>query len=169
LNPNLIAGEEDLIRAWETSAEKAGKLDVQMHLHSPTDLDLIYKVDSIGVIGIESAEDPRVLEEVDRKDLESYDKSLRVGVARTNIYGIVADYRDKTGIDPWQDKGFLQVVDVMENPRIIGKRLQKAYKLFGDRIRYAGPDCGLGAWPSQESASQLLRNTAGAVEEFNKN
>lgn len=167
LNPSLIAEEEDLIRAWETTAEKARNLDVQIHLHSPADVELIYQVDSIKVIGIESAEEPGFLKEIEKNDLESYDKSLRAGIARTNIYGIMADYRDKTGIDPWEKKNFTQAIDEMENPRIIKKRLQKAYKIFGDRIKYAGSDCGLGAWPNQESAFQLLKNTAEAVEEFN--
>jgi len=43
---------------------------------------------------MESAEDPKVLREIEKKDIESYDKFLRVGIARTNIYGIMADFRD---------------------------------------------------------------------------
>ncbi|MDO9097430.1 MAG: methonine synthase, partial [Candidatus Methanoperedens sp.] len=54
-------------------------------------------------------------------------------------------------------------------PEIIEKRLEKAHALFGDRIKYAGPDCGLGSWPSQQLASSLLRNTGLGIKEFLKN
>jgi len=168
LNPNIIAEEEDLIKTWEISTNKAKNLDIQIHLHSPTDVEIIYQVDNIKVIGVESAEDPKVLKEIEKKDIESYDKFLRVGIARTNIYGIMADFKDKTNIDPWKERNFSQAIDKMENSKIIGKRLQKAYKIFGERIKYAGPDCGLGAWPDQESAFQLLKNSAEAINNFNR-
>ncbi|HEY9246151.1 MAG TPA: methonine synthase, partial [Candidatus Methanoperedens sp.] len=57
----------------------------------------------------------------------------------------------------------------METPGIIGKRLGKAYSVFGDRIKYAGPDCGLGSWPTQEMASMLLNNTGKGIKEFKTN
>jgi 5-methyltetrahydropteroyltriglutamate--homocysteine methyltransferase len=168
LNPNILAEKEDLIKAWETSAEKAKNLDVQIHLHSPADSELIYAVNNINVIGIESAEDPKAFDEIDKKDMERYDKFLRAGIARTNIYGITADFRDKTGIDPWKEKNFSRVIDETESSKTIEKRLKNAHKIFGDRIKYAGPDCGLGAWPDQDSAFKLLRNTVKAIDNFNE-
>jgi len=56
----------------------------------------------------------------------------------------------------------------METPEIVEKRLEKAYSLFGDRIKYAGPDCGLGSWPTQEMAFRLLNNTGIGIKEFLK-
>jgi 5-methyltetrahydropteroyltriglutamate--homocysteine methyltransferase len=44
-----------------------------------------------------------------------------------------------------------------------------AYGIFGDTIRYAGPDCGLGSWPSQKLAQELLSNTAKGIEIFCRN
>jgi 5-methyltetrahydropteroyltriglutamate--homocysteine methyltransferase len=56
----------------------------------------------------------------------------------------------------------------METPEIISKRLSKAYSMFGESIKYAGPDCGLGAWPSQEIAAQLLSNVSKGMSDFRK-
>ena len=129
-------------------------------------MDKVYK-SNIPIIGIESAEDPKNLDGIDKEDLDDYDKFLRVGISRTNIFGIAADFREKHGIDVWKTKGFGEMLDYMENPEIIGKRLEKAYKIFGERISYAGPDCGLGAWPDQQTAFLLLKDTAHAIDKFN--
>ena len=61
-----------------------------------------------------------------------------------------------------------KLVDAMENQETITGRLEKAHRIFGDRIRYAGPDCGLGLWPDASAAARLLENTAKAIAEFNK-
>lgn len=168
-DPNLVVKDDDLIDAWDKAAEPARNLDVQMHLHSSARFDLVCQSEYVKIIGVESAENPKNLEEIDERELESYDKFLRVGISRTNINSLAADYKEKTGVDVWQDKsGLMDMVREMENTRNIGKRLQKAWKLYGENILYAGPDCGLGSWPSQETAAKLLENTSNAVEEFNK-
>ena len=56
----------------------------------------------------------------------------------------------------------------METPEVIAGRLTNTYRMFGDTIRYAGPDCGLGSWPSQGLAQELLSNTAKGIEMFCK-
>lgn len=168
LNPNIIIIEEDLIKSLEISVKPAKNLDVQIHLHSPREIETIYQTEGIKIIGIESAENPNSLEEIDKRELEGYDKFLRVGISRTNISGIAANFNEKSGIDVWKTKNFDEMIDGTENSRNIGKRLENAWKLFNDNIKYAGPDCGLGAWPNQEIAFKLLKNTAEAVDRFNK-
>lgn len=167
LNPNIVVGEEDLINAWKICVESAGSCDVQIHLHSSKDIEKVYQ-SNIPIIGIETAEEPRNLEMIAKSDFEKYDKFLRLGIARTNIFGIAADYSEKTGEDVWKTNNFSEMIDKMENSKVIGKRLEKGYKLFGDRTTYAGPDCGLGGWKTQESAFLLLKNSAEAVDEFNR-
>lgn len=168
LNPNIVAEREGLIKALDLAVNPARKLDVQVHLHAPNSADLIYETENIGIIGIETAEEPKFLEEIDKDDLEEYDKFLRVGIARSNIFGIAADYNERKGIDAWKGKDFDAMVNEMENSKIMEKRLENSLKIFDDRIKYAGPDCGLGAWPSQDSAELLLRNAAEAVKGFNR-
>ena len=168
LNPNIVAEQEDLVKALDLAVKPAKGLDIQVHLHAPNSADLIYETENIGIIGIETAEEPKFLDDIDKDDLEQHDKFLRVGIARSNIFGIAADYKERKGIDVWKEKNFGAMVNEMENVNIMKKRLGNSLKIFDDRIKYAGPDCGLSAWPSQDSAELLLRNAAVVVEEFNK-
>ncbi|MFH1722619.1 MAG: methonine synthase [Candidatus Altiarchaeota archaeon] len=164
--PNMVLDDEDLVAAWMSAVKPAKNLDVQLHLHSSVSVDRVFDVAGINVIGVESAEDPKNLEAFDKKQLENEDKFLRVGVARTNIFGLASDYKLKTGVDVWKDKGKLgKLVNELESPKIIKKRIKKATDSFGDRIKYIGPDCGLSAWPTQESAVQLLKNTVKAAHQ----
>lgn len=167
LNPNLAVNKDVLADAWEIAAKKAGRRDVAMHLHSVNSVDTLYSVDKINVIGVEYAASPKALDLLDKSEIESYDKFLRVGVTRTDISKMVAEYNERYATDLWKTKEYSCLAEKMENVRNITKRLQKAYGLFGERIKYAGPDCGMGSWPSQDAAFALLKNAADAINEFN--
>lgn len=167
LNPNLVIDEDVLADAWETAMQKAGKRDVEMHLHSVNAVDLVYAVEKINVIGVEYAANHRALDLLDKGEIESYDKFLRVGVAATDIARMAAEYLERYGADLWKTKEYSLLAERMENVKNITKRLKKAYELFDERMKYAGPDCGLGGWPSQDAAYQLLKNAAEAVSAFN--
>ncbi|MFH0861014.1 MAG: methonine synthase [Candidatus Altiarchaeota archaeon] len=169
LNPNIIVEQEDLIEAWNLATDAVKDLDVQVHLHSSAEAETVYQTDSIRIIGVESAEDPDNLKGFEKKDLDSYDRFLRVGVSRSNITGMIADYEKQTGVNATGREALLKLVDTMEDPITIRGRLEKAYNIFGDRIKYAGPDCGLGLWPDINAAARLLENTAKSIAEFNKN
>jgi len=169
LQPNLIAEEETLIKAWRKAVKIVRKrgIDVQIHLHSPVFTPTIYQVKGISIIGIECAEEPRNIYGIDRKELEAWDKFLRIGISRTNIFSLAMEYKKKVGVDVWKEKEkFVEMINVLESPSLIYKRLKKAYKLFGERIYYVGPDCGLSAWPTQKVAFQLLKNTVEGVKKF---
>jgi 5-methyltetrahydropteroyltriglutamate--homocysteine methyltransferase len=158
-NPDMVVDEEDLIKALEISSSFS-KCDMEIHLHSPIFYETVCNVDGIGIIGIESAANPSLLNLIDEDELELKDKFLRVGVSRTDIDGMAAEFTQKYGKDVWKEEnGIKDMIDIFESKNVIKKRMERAYKIFGDRIRYAGPDCGLGSWPSQESAFQLLKNT----------
>ncbi len=133
--------------------------DVQIHLHSPLFYTEILEVESVNVIGIESARDEKAMDFVDAEDLESHDKFLRVGIARSDIDGIIAEYNSKHGVNVWGDEdGVMKAIDEIENPEKIEKRLRRAMDLFGERLKYIGPDCGLFSFPLQRSALKLLEN-----------
>jgi methionine synthase II (cobalamin-independent) len=57
---------------------------------------------------------------------------------------------------------------IFNNWKKIKKRLEKAYSIFGDRIKYVGPDCGLGHFPNQELAYLVLKNTSEGIKAFYK-
>jgi 5-methyltetrahydropteroyltriglutamate--homocysteine methyltransferase len=169
INPQLMFLESEITEALTIATKTAGekKIDTEIHLHSPLHYKLICKVPSIGIIGVESAANPSYLDLIDKKDLEDHDKFLRVGVSRTDIFGMAAVLNEKYGTNVWKDPSRLEeIVTEIETPGTIAKRLHKAYSIFGSRIKYAGPDCGLGSWPSQELAFKLLKNTGIGIKEF---
>jgi 5-methyltetrahydropteroyltriglutamate--homocysteine methyltransferase len=172
INPQIMFNDSDMIEALTLATRTSGlnKIDTEIHLHSPLHYKLVCRVPSIGIIGVESAANPSYLDLIDKKDLEDFDKFLRIGVARTDIFGMAAVLNEKYNTNVWKEPAKLDEITIqMETPRIIAKRLQKAYDIFGDRIKYAGPDCGLGSWPSQGLASNLLKNTGAGIKEFQKN
>lgn len=172
INPQVMFDNNELIHAMDiacSSAKRAG-CDVEIHLHSPLHYTLACEARNIGVVGVESAATPSYLELIDRKELEGSDTFLRVGIARTDVFNLVAVLNEKYNTNVWKEQAHMQdIVTQMETPGMIAKRLQKAYSIFGECIRYAGPDCGLGSWPSQEMAAQLLRNVATSMAGFNRN
>ncbi|MCX9076214.1 MAG: methonine synthase, partial [Candidatus Methanoperedens sp.] len=171
INPQIMFSDSDLIEALEKAAKSSAShnIDTEIHLHSPLHYKLVCKVPSIGIIGVESAANPSYLDLIDKKDLEDYDKFLRIGVARTDIFSMAAVLNEKYGINVWKEPAKLEeITTAMETPQVIEKRLEKAHAIFGERIRYAGPDCGLGSWPTQKLASNLLMNTGTGIKEFLK-
>jgi 5-methyltetrahydropteroyltriglutamate--homocysteine methyltransferase len=148
------------------SAKKAG-CDVEIHLHSPLHYKLATQAENISVIGVESAATPSYLDLIDKKELEATDSYMRVGIARTDVFNLVAVLNDKYNTNVWKEtRYFSEIITEMETPEIISKRLSKAYSMFGESIKYAGPDCGLGAWPSQKIAAQLLSNVTKGLADF---
>jgi 5-methyltetrahydropteroyltriglutamate--homocysteine methyltransferase len=144
-------------------------MDCEVHLHSPLYAELCARVPGISIVGIESAAHPDYLQLVDKKVLEETDSYLRAGIARTDILALSAALNDQLGVNLWQDMPRLErEILVRESPKVMRRRLDRAYAQFGDRLRATGPDCGLGSWPSQDLASRLLANCAAAVISFRK-
>jgi len=169
INPQVMFDGPELIAALTIASQSASKhgADVEIHLHSPLHYELACDTPTIDVIGVESAANPSYLDLIDRKVLEDSDSFLRVGVARTDIFNLAAVLNEKYNINVWKEPArLLEIVMDMETPDVVTKRLGKAYSIFGERIRYAGPDCGLGAWPTQEIAARLLNNVARGIAEF---
>jgi 5-methyltetrahydropteroyltriglutamate--homocysteine methyltransferase len=89
--------------------------------------------------------------------LEKADKYVRVGVARTDVDSIRAELYDEGTTKPTDDQ-------LVESQETIRKRFRLVLERYSERLLFAGPDCGLGGWPSQESAELLLRRTVNAVK-----
>jgi len=167
ISPSVIFDEDELIRALEIASEPCRGLDCEVHLHSPLFAELCCRVPHISVIGVESASHPDYLQLIDKKVLEETDSYLRAGIARTDILSMVARLNDGLDRNLWQEPQLLErEVLAMESPSVILDRLERAVQLFDERIRCAGPDCGLGSWPSQNLASGLLSNCARAMAAF---
>jgi len=164
--------EEGIITALELASEYAYRrgIDTQIHLHSPIFYETVCQVEGLKVIGLESAAKPSLLTLIDKNQLENYDKFLRIGVSRTDILSMAAEYDELHHTNAFKDKGVLEtIVREYNSPEKVTKRLEKAYALFGERIRYVGPDCGLGPFPSQELAFMALKNTSAGIKAFYRN
>ncbi|MGB9928529.1 MAG: methionine synthase [Methanosarcina sp.] len=168
LNPELAFDENEIISAL-TEASKAGRkwgADVMLHLHSPLYYNLACETPTINVIGVESARNPSYLELIDKKVLETTDSFLRLGIARTDVFTLAGILNEKYSTNIWKTRHISKLVTELETPAIITNRLKLGYQRFGNLIKYAGPDCGLGSWPSQEIAFTLLTNTAQGIKDF---
>jgi 5-methyltetrahydropteroyltriglutamate--homocysteine methyltransferase len=166
----IVFEEDEILKALEIASEPCKEIDCEIHLHSPLYAQNCAHVPGINIIGVESAAHPDYLRLIDREMLEETDTYLRAGIARTDILSIAASLNDRLGINIWDDPAKLhREVLAMESKEVILKRLEFAYKSFGDRLRAVGPDCGLGSWPNQSMASELLSNCGKAVRSMRQN
>ncbi len=147
---------DDIIDVWEKTL-RGVDASVQMHFHTLKSAYLAFQTEGITTISGEFAASPKTVELVSKKELEEHDKFLRAGITRTNIDSIIAEYLDR-GVEPTANM-------LIDERDIIEKRVKKLYSRFGERISTWGPDCGLGSWPTQKVASELLKRTADAVRE----
>jgi len=167
ISPNVIFTDDQISEALEIAARPCAKIDCEVHLHSPLMADLCSRVPGINVIGVESAGNPDYLKLVDRDVLAENDAFIRAGIARTDINALVAQLNDRLDTNLWRDPDRLErEVFAIETVELMERRLAEACRLFGDRVRYAGPDCGLGSWPSQKMAARCLSSSAKAISSF---
>jgi 5-methyltetrahydropteroyltriglutamate--homocysteine methyltransferase len=89
--------------------------------------------------------------------LEKADKQLRVGVSRTDINSITSELYDKGITQP-------SIEQIVESEETIRKRFVTVKEKYGDRMAFAGPDCGLGGWSTQDAAQLLLKRTVNAIK-----
>lgn len=128
----------------------------QIHLHSAARIHDLLSVKNIDVLSFEYAASPRNLEVVSKKMLDSGDKKIRVGIARTDIDTILAELNEKGINHPTTEQ-------LVESDETMRKRFRVVKEKYDERLSFAGPDCGLGGWPSQEAAQLLLERTVKAV------
>jgi 5-methyltetrahydropteroyltriglutamate--homocysteine methyltransferase len=165
----VVSIDEPSFGFLDVAAEKAKLIDVlnkafdfsgavrQIHLHSSSRLADCLRVKNIDIVSFEGAASPRNVEAVSKKMLDEADKLIRVGVSRTDVDAILADLNDRGIAKPTAEQ-------LVESEETIRKRFAAAKERFGDCLAFAGPDCGLGSWPSQEAALLLLKRTVSAIK-----
>jgi len=159
--PDLQPDEELLQKALDYKV----KQDVQIHLHEPLYYEEILET-SVDIIGIECARKPENMDFIDAELVASADKKLRIGVARSDIDGIIAEFNAMHGVNAWGNEELISLaIDEIEPVEKIAERISEAKERFGELLAYIGPDCGLFSYPSQELALQLLENLSKAVKE----
>lgn len=128
----------------------------QIHLHSPAHVPDLADAENVDVLSFEFAGSPNNIDVVSKGVLQKGDKHLRVGIARTDVDTIIAELHGQGEYESNAEW-------LVEPERVIRRRFRVAKAKYGDQLSFTGPDCGLGGWPSQESAALLLRRTVDAV------
>jgi 5-methyltetrahydropteroyltriglutamate--homocysteine methyltransferase len=153
---DILTDRETILSTLEAAFNFSGATR-QVHLHSPSRIADLLSVKNIDVLSIEYAATPKNLESVSKGMLDHADKQVRVGVSRTDVNSIVAELYDKGITKP-------SAQQIVEDEGVMEKRFEIAWNKYGDRMTFAGPDCGLGGWPTQEAAQLLLTRTVKAVK-----
>jgi len=129
----------------------------QIHLHFASAIHDLMVVKGIDVLSFEYAASPKNIDTISKSMLDAADKQIRVGVARTDIDAIWAEFYDKGIPQPLAEQ-------IVESTETIKKRYWIAKAKYGDRMTFTGPDCGMGSWPSQDAAALLLKRCVTAVK-----
>ncbi len=158
LGHSSFTGNPELIReALETAYDFQGPIK-QIHLHFSSGIHDIVNVKGLDVLSFEYAASPKNIEDLPKSVLEKADKQIRVGIARTDIDSIWAELYEKGITQPSTEQ-------IVESTQTMEKRYEFAKEKYGERMTFTGPDCGLGSWPSQESAALVLERSVRAVKE----
>jgi len=168
INPELNFTKDEITEVLDLATKGIKVNNTEIHLHSSVEYKTMCLVDGIDVIGIECAKDIGVLKTLDKEYLKEYDKHLRVGIARTDISALVSEINEQYNVNAWTDARFLDKIFEKESVDCIYQRLKYAYNILGNVIKFTGPDCGLGSWPSQEMAYHLLNNVRHAIDLFDR-
>ena len=152
-----ISSDRDVIVETLEKAYAFSGAIKQVHLHSSSRITQVLDVKNLDVVSFEFGASPKNIEGLSKKILDKADKRVRVGITRTDIDSITAELYDKGVSKP-------MIEQLVENEDTIRRRYAFVKAMFGDRLAFTGPDCGLGGWPTQESAQFLLERTVKAVK-----
>ncbi|MCL2134863.1 MAG: hypothetical protein FWH37_04830 [Candidatus Bathyarchaeota archaeon] len=153
---NLTASSELVVEILQKAYNFNGPTR-QIHLHSTSGISNLFNVKGLDVLSFEYAASPRNIHDVTKSMLEEVDKQIRVGITRTDIDAIWAEVCEKGFESPSNEQ-------LVESTDIIRKRYLDVKRKYGELLTFTGPDCGLGSWPSQDTATLVLKRTVEAVK-----
>ena len=168
-------GREELLSAWDTVFHEIGSRGLQsiLHLHN-TSNGLFWQVKSLNVVeshvGDSLYKTPQT-----RARLEETDKFLKASICVTDFDTLIrqtealnacgaASLGQKVA-DAWTSmkRGSLDPASFLESTDTMSDRLKTMIRQYGDRVLYAGPECGLRSFPSYDSAMECLRRIGKAT------
>ena len=170
-------GREALLAAWEEvlSVARAKGVLTCLHLHSTSD-DLFWHVDALRLVE-SHVEDPIYRLPETKRLLGEHDKALRASICKTDFDELVrarakaelagaseAQVAERVG-ELWKAirTGSLDPASLLEPVELMAKRLRAVVERFGpDRVPFAGPECGMRAFPTYGVAIECLKRVAEA-------
>jgi 5-methyltetrahydropteroyltriglutamate--homocysteine methyltransferase len=163
----MNTNNSDLIKIFDASLEgiKRKDMTIQIHIHTLNRADIPLNSEYIDVLTCEYAADNS--NKIPKKTLDSYDKFIRVGITRTNIDNIIAEILDRG--ESWEHlQTFDGMISLIDSQTVIRKNLLTAMEMYGERLKFVGPDCGLGGWLHPQIAYELLLRTQKVISEVRK-
>jgi len=156
--------DDELIEIFDKSVESISG-DNLIHLHTLNSYRIPLETANINVLTCEYATDQRNI--IPKKDLEDYDKFMRVGICRTNFNNLFAEALD-AGIPMEKLNTPEGILSLIDSKARIKKMFVDAISHYGDRLKYIGPDCGLYGWDLPSTAFELLNRIHEVIEEEKK-
>jgi 5-methyltetrahydropteroyltriglutamate--homocysteine methyltransferase len=169
-------GREALRSAWEEicGAASSKGASTSIHLHDTSD-DMFWEVKQLDLIQAHIV-DPIYVQEATKRRMEETGKRLKASIFATQFDNLITNSLKRKGLkgnlqqhvgDIWTQIGRKRVdpMTFLEGIDVGVKRLSNVVERFGaENVLMAGPECGLGSWPSYETAMECLRRTAEAVK-----
>jgi len=175
---------ENLLKAWESIFQKARSSNVQtsLHLHKTSD-ELFWEAKTLTLIE-SHVNDPLYQAKRTKELLESRDKFLKASLATTDFdqlirESVIASSQPKPSeiainekiAEAWKsinDKK-IEPTTFLESVNLMSARLVKIVEHFGEnRVLYAGPECGLKGFPTNECALECLRRVSRATKDMKR-
>jgi methionine synthase II (cobalamin-independent) len=172
-------GRENLLRAWESMAQKIIDRGAEacLHLHNTSD-ELFWDVEKVRLIE-SHVNDPFYQAKRTKERLESSDKFVKASIATTDFDELIRSHivqgskkeLSETSLNEeiasaWKRLNAKQVDPMIfvEDVELMKSRLSKIVTHLGEnRVTYAGTECGLRSFPVYESAIECLKRVSQAV------
>ena len=170
-------GREALLHAWDDLFHVARAKWVQtiLHLHN-TRNELFWNIDHVDVLE-SHVRDPLYTSPRTKTLLDQHDKSLKASIATTNFDELIHATLTAQDVDvaelpatiaaTWTNihEGRIDPTRFIDSVRTMTDRLRRVVAFFGDRVTYAGPECGLHSFPTYGCALECLRRVTNASED----
>jgi len=178
-------GRENLRKAWEAVFHKVKSKNVQalLHLHNTAD-GLFWEVKSLNIIDSHT-DDPIYQMKKTKEQIEATDKFLKASICTVEFDTLIRRRIIETSRQKMTEPAINEKIAeawtsinsqktdpeiFLENIDLMKKRLVDIVGRFGmERVPYAGPECGLGGFPTYECAIECLRRVSSAVESVTQN
>lgn len=155
---------DELIQVFDKTIEKTDAIH-QFHIHTLNLASVPLQTKNFDVLTCEYASNKA--NKIPKRELEHYDKFIRVGITRTNVNNIMAE-----ALDSGVSYDFLKTIEgtmsLIDSKERIKNNLLEAIGHYGERLKFIGPDCGLSGWYIPEVAYELLHRTCEVIEEVKK-
>jgi len=173
-------GREELLMVWETIFHKIKSMNIKsiIHLHSTTN-ELFWNIKSLDII--ESHVNDSLYSSIRTKEhLKERDKLLKATIGVTDFDSLIRTHElsretiDEITLnqrigDIWKQikNGGIDPVIFLEDKHLIYNRLKRIVDRYGERVSYAGPECGLTSFPNYNCALENLRRISQVVNQIN--